>query len=239
MVKKIACTMLVVLPVSLGLLVGKPAILKAGEGGKADKHAAGTNQIRTDVAKLQAQDSHLDKTALTYALKNYYQARAKGLDQQRILTLVDFQKPSTEKRLWVINMQTKKVMMSELVAHAQNSGANYATHFSNDPSTHESSLGLYMTKATYYGHHGYSLRLEGLNPGLNDHAYSRDIVIHSAPYVSNSFASHYGRLGRSWGCFALNPAQSKQVIQAVQNGTLLYAYYPSQRLTSKTHAIVA
>ena len=228
MMKKVTYTLL---PLLLSFLTYQSTALASGE------NTSNATQIKADVAKLQVQDAHLDKTALTYALKNYYQASAKGLDHQQILTLVDFQKPSTEKRLWVINMQTKKIMMTELVAHAQNSGGNYATHFSNDSSTHESSLGLYMTKATYYGHHGYSLRLQGLNPGLNDHAYARDIVVHSAPYVSDSFAAHYGRIGRSWGCFALNPAKSKQVIKTVQDGTLLYAYYPSQALSMSDNHI--
>lgn len=186
-----------------------------------------TASITQQITQLRQQDPNLDKQALTHALAAYYHARANGLDKREILTLVDYQKPSTQKRLWVIDMHREKVLVNALVAHAKNSGNNFATHFSNQKRGRQSSLGLYLTKQVYRGKHGLSLRVQGLNPKLNGNAYQRAVVIHPANYVSAQFAKQHGRLGRSWGCFALSPKMAKKVIQIIKSGTLLYAYHPT------------
>ncbi len=127
------------------------------------------------------------------------------------------------------DVQTGKVLIYTYVAHGKGSGLNYATRFSNESGTEASSLGVYLTGRTYYGQHGFSLRLHGLDPGFNSAAYRRDIVIHGASYVSESFAQEHGRMGRSWGCFALNPKIEGAVIRLIRGHTVLVGYYPDPK----------
>lgn len=142
------------------------------------------------------------------------------------LTVIDYSKPSTEKRLWVFDLKSRELVYEELVAHGQGSGANMATQFSNEAETHRTSLGLFKTDATYVGKNGYSLRLDGLDKGVNDRARERAIVMHGAPYVSEAFVKTQGRLGRSWGCPAISADVAKQLIDRVKGGGLVFAYYP-------------
>jgi hypothetical protein len=142
------------------------------------------------------------------------------------LTIIDYSQPSTAKRLSVFDLRTRELVYQELVAHGQGSGANFATLFSNEPETHRSSLGLFVTEDTYVGKNGYSLRLNGLEPGVNDRARERAIVMHGAPYVSPEFAQGQGRLGRSWGCPALRDSIAREVIDRIKGGSLVFAYYP-------------
>lgn len=144
------------------------------------------------------------------------------------LTVIDFSRPSTEKRLFVYDLASRTRVFEEFVAHGQGSGANLATAFSNTSDSHQSSLGLFRAAETYSGKHGYSLRLDGLEPGVNDRARDRAIVIHGADYVSESFISAQGRLGRSWGCPAVSSAVSRSLIDRVKGGGLVFAYYPDQ-----------
>jgi len=142
------------------------------------------------------------------------------------LTVIDYSKPSTEKRMWVFDLKAHALLYRELVAHGQGTGDNLAKYFSNEPETHRSSIGLYVTEDTYIGKNGYSLRLNGLDRGFNDHALERAIVMHGAPYVSDEFAKAQGRLGRSWGCPALREGIAREVIDRVKGGSLVFAYYP-------------
>jgi hypothetical protein len=144
------------------------------------------------------------------------------------LTVIDYSKPSTERRLWVFDLKSRELVYEELVAHGQGSGANMTTQFSNMPETHATSLGLFVTDTTYVGKNGYSLRLDGLDKGFNDRARERAIVMHGAPYVSPDFVKKTGRLGRSWGCPAISPEVAKQMIDRVKGGGLVFAYYPDQ-----------
>jgi hypothetical protein len=146
----------------------------------------------------------------------------------RTLTLIDYSRPSTEPRLWVFDLVTGQLRFRELVAHGQGTGENLAVHFSDDLNSHQSSLGLFVTRDTYIGNNGYSLRLDGLEPGFNSRARERVIVMHGAPYVDAVFAAKQGRLGRSWGCPALREAVAHQVIDFVRNGGVVFAYYPDQ-----------
>lgn len=171
----------------------------------------------------------LNPHVLNLALEAYGKLRKEGYDQQRVLTIVDYSKPSTQPRMWVIDVKSLKVAFQTLVAHGMNSGGDYATAFSNAHHTHESSIGVYLTAKTYVGHDGYSLRLDGLEPGFNSNALSRDIVVHPANYVSQTFADEHGRLGRSWGCFAVNPKVSSQLINNIKGGTVIFAYYPDKQ----------
>jgi len=142
------------------------------------------------------------------------------------LTLIDYSLPSTTPRLWVFDLHTGKLLFNELVAHGRNSGDNMATRFSDSMESKESSIGLFRTADTYVGHNGYSLRLDGLEPGFNGHARERAIVMHGAAYVDANTAKANGRLGRSWGCPAVREAVAHQVIDTVRDGGLIFSYYP-------------
>ena len=142
------------------------------------------------------------------------------------LTLIDYSLPSTTPRLWVFDLRTGKMLFHELVAHGRNSGDNMATRFSDVAESRASSIGLFRTADTYVGHNGYSLRLDGLEPGFNSHARERAIVMHGAPYVDAGVAKANGRLGRSWGCPALREAVARKVIDTVRDGGVIFSYYP-------------
>ncbi len=178
--------------------------------------------------EILSQAPGLSPQVLQLGIKAYDHAKAKGMDQQGILTIIDYSKPSTAKRLWVIDINNSSVLANTLVAHGAGSGNNYATKFSDQNQTHESSIGVFLTGHTYIGKHNYSLRLHGLEKGFNDRAYKRAIVMHSAVYVSQSFAEKYGRIGRSWGCPALSTKVYKKVINDVKDGSIIMAYYPNQ-----------
>lgn len=155
--------------------------------------------------------------------------RSGSIDDLVTLTVIDYSKPSTEKRLWVFDLRARALRFEELVAHGTGSGGNIATTFSNEPDTHQSSLGLFRTEGSYVGKNGYSLRLHGLDSGFNDRAYERAIVMHGAPYVSEAVAREQGRLGRSWGCPALRSGIAREVIDTVKGSGLIFAYYPDER----------
>jgi hypothetical protein len=142
------------------------------------------------------------------------------------LTVIDFSRPSTERRMWVYDLRTRALVFDELVSHGRGSGLTMATAFSNVPESNRSSLGLYRAAETYIGKHGYSLRIDGLEPGINDRARERAIVIHAADYVNEKSARAQGYLGRSLGCPALRPEVARQVIDTVKGGGLIFAYYP-------------
>lgn len=161
-------------------------------------------------------------SVLDLALEGYEKLENK-LENQ-VLTLIDFSLPSTEKRLWVIDVASQEILLNTVVAHGRNSGELMANRFSNTPESFQSSLGFYKTAETYKGKHGYSLRLDGLEKGFNDQARNRAIVIHGADYAREEFAKMTGRLGRSLGCPALPTELSAQVIDMIRDGSLLFIY---------------
>ncbi len=146
-----------------------------------------------------------------------------------LLTVIDYSLPSSDPRMWVLDRASAKVLWHELVAHGKGTGENYAKAFSNRQGSRQSSLGLFLTEETYQGGNGYSLRLSGLEKGINHEARARSIVMHGAPYVSSEFVRAHGRLGRSWGCPALRPEVHRQVIDKIKGGSLLFIYYPDSR----------
>jgi hypothetical protein len=171
----------------------------------------------------------LSPKVLRTALDAVAGARSRGISGRRDrLTVIDYSRPSTEPRLWVLDLQQGKVLFHELVAHGAGSGDNYATQFSNTMDSRQTSLGLFLTESTYEGGNGYSLRLRGLDPGVNDLAEERNIVMHGAWYVSAEHAREHGRLGRSWGCPALPLTEARPVIDAVKGGSFLFAYAGAQ-----------
>jgi hypothetical protein len=155
----------------------------------------------------------------------------------RRLAVIDYSLPSTEQRLWVFDLQRRSLLFRERVAHGRNSGENLASQFSNQNQSMATSLGLYRTLATYQGHNGYSLRMDGLEPGFNDNAFDRDIVIHGAPYVSEEFARVNGRIGRSQGCPAVRTEIAQPLIDSMKDGQLLFSYYPDPQWLSSSPMI--
>ena len=144
--------------------------------------------------------------------------------KKNIVSIIDFTRPSTEKRLFIIDLEHKILIYKCYVAHGRNSGDNYAKSFSNDPASLKSSLGFFLTAETYSGDHGYSLKLDGLEKGINNNARVREIVIHGAEYVSEEFIKMYGRLGRSWGCPSIQVEISKEIIDKISGGSCLYIH---------------
>lgn len=186
-------------------------------------------------AKVEAIYDHLSvnnfmlpqRKSFKKAMEGYFKLKEKGIIQKDILTLVDYSLSSKENRLWVIDLKNNIILFQSLVSHGRNSGNEFAGKFSNKPESYKSSLGFYLTGETYYGKHGYSLRLDGLEKGINDNARARAIVVHGADYVSESFVKQNGRLGRSLGCLALSQGLTKEVIDAIKDKSCLFVYYPS------------
>lgn len=161
---------------------------------------------------------------LQEAMTGYYKLQAAGKIKREVLTLIDFTLSSTEQRLFQIDMCTGDVLLRSLVAHGKNSGEEYARSFSNQMNSLQSSLGFFITGNTYIGEHGLSLKLKGMEPGINDLAEERAIVLHSADYVSEAFIREHGRLGRSHGCPAVAPEIHRQLIESIRNGSCLFIY---------------
>jgi len=171
----------------------------------------------------------LSPRALEAALTTLKRLQTSGAKvRSDVLTIIDYTKPSTERRMWVFDLAHERLLFEELAAHGKNSGDNQAVRFSNAPNSLMTSLGAFLTGDTYTGKHGLSLRLQGLEKGVNDNSMERSIVIHAAAYVSDPIARTKGRIGRSWGCPAVRPEISRRLIEAVQGGTLLLAYYPDR-----------
>lgn len=161
-------------------------------------------------------------------------AQQNKLPNRRILSCIDFSLPSTRKRLWIIDLEKKKVLFHDLVAHGKNTGGNMATKFSNVRHSNMSSLGFYVTANKYYGKHGLSLRLSGQEVGFNDKAMERAVVMHGAKYVNPEICKNLGRLGRSFGCPAVSMAIYKEVINTIAEGSCLFIYYPDRGYLSKS-----
>ena len=166
----------------------------------------------------------LNEEAFDYAYQGYRHLLEKDkISDQDYLTICDFTQSSREKRLYVIDITNNKVVENTYVAHGHNSGGEYARRFSNKLRSKQSSLGFYITKNTYVGEHGLSLRLEGMEPGFNDKAYRRAIVVHGANYIGN------GSTGRSYGCPAIPKQESQRIINTIKNGTCLFIYHPDKK----------
>ena len=190
-----------------------------------------TNEPKKELAFAEL-SSTITLDALQLAWEGY-QSFKNEIRPDRLI-IIDFSLPSTEERFFVINPQTGELLFKKLVAHGQGSGELYATDFSNKEGSHQSSLGFLKTAETYSGKHGYSLRLDGLQSGLNSAARERAVVIHQADYVSQRFIHQNGYLGRSWGCPALPADEYDRVISNIEGGTLILIYHPQLGATS-TH----
>jgi hypothetical protein len=191
--------------------------------------SAPVNEISSLYTTLQLDQSGLSKEAFTYAWKGYQQLLEKKLiSRSNYLTICDFSQSSKQKRLYIIDVVNNKLVIHTWVAHGRNSGSEYATSFSNQPESLQSSLGFYITSNTYTGDHGLSLRIKGVDKGYNDKALERSIVIHGAAYVDGARVRSGMYMGRSYGCPAVPQNESKNIITTIKNGTCLFIFHPSQ-----------
>jgi hypothetical protein len=215
-------------PVRTVLLVGFLLLLA---GIAAEVRLTASSKLSMNVDAWVAGDiGGINRDVLQLALSAAACAvRSGDVTDLRTLTVIDYSLPSTEKRLWVFDLHERTLLYEELVAHGSGSGMDMATAFSNEPDSHQSSLGLFRTDTSYVGRNGYSLRLHGLDAGFNDMAYERAIVMHGAPYVSEDTIKQQGRLGRSWGCPALRAGIAREVIDTVKGNGLVFAYYPDAK----------
>jgi L,D-transpeptidase catalytic domain len=180
----------------------------------------------------------LSKQAYDYAIQGFtYLVQTGKLANDRIISIADFSLPSSKKRLFIIDLEQQKVVFNTYVAHGANSGTLNATRFSNTPESNQSSLGFYETSNTYIGGHGYSLRLDGLEPGINDNANRRDIVMHAAAYVDESLIRSQGYIGRSWGCPAVPENLHKPIIDKIKNGTCLFIFSPDKNYLAHSRVL--
>lgn len=177
---------------------------------------------------LSLGEKGLSKEAFEYAMEGYDKlVEENKISNTTYITICDMSQSSKRKRLYVVDLETKEVVINTWVAHGRNSGLEYANKFSNRPESYQSSLGFYVTQFTYNGENGYSLKLKGLEQGFNDKAFERAIVIHGADYVTGSRSSTY--MGRSYGCPAVSLEESESLINTIKNGTSLFIYYPDKK----------
>jgi L,D-transpeptidase catalytic domain len=196
------------------------------------------NEASLIYGSMNLEVAGLDQKAFEYAWRGYHNLLKKGLIQKRsVLSICDFSQSSRTKRMYVIDVQHRKLLYRTYVAHGQNSGDEYATTFSNEPDSYKSSLGFYVTQRTYMGHNGLSLKLNGVDSGFNDMALKRQIVLHGSAYVSDRYMQDYGTLGTSLGCPALPAAISGKIIRAVKDGSVLFIYHPTQQYLSHSTVI--
>lgn len=178
---------------------------------------------------IHSQASNLNTHILGMALKAYTKAHNRLGRTKEVLTIIDYSKPSTERRLWVIDLHSQRVLYNTWVTHGRNTGMLNATSFSNQPGSLKSSLGVFVTEQTYIGNVGYAVRLRGLEPGINDNAYRRAVVIHGAWYADQNIARKYGQLGRSFGCPAVSDKIARSLINVIKDNSVVFAYYPDRQ----------
>jgi hypothetical protein len=190
--------------------------------------AADASTERELLERLSIEAPTLQREVLEKAVAAMQCAVSSGMESAERLAVIDFSLPSSEPRLWIFDLAKQTLLLEDFVAHGQKSGDNYATHFSNIVGSHQSSIGLFRTQESYYGRHGYSLRMDGLEPGVNDRARDRAIVIHAADYVDPAWIERQGRIGRSQGCPAVRPEIAEVVVDSLKGGQFMFKYYPDQ-----------
>jgi len=199
--------------------------------------------INTEAALLVYESIKLDKAGLTkeafeYAWMGYQSLLEKKLIRRPgIITICDFSQSSRRKRMYLVDLVNNKLLMQTHVAHGKNSGAEYATRFSNKSQSLQSSLGFYITRSTYYGGHGLALTIDGIEPGINDKAKGRKIVVHGSEYVGTDYLRFSKYIGRSFGCPAVPARQSKKIITTIKNGTCFFIYHPTPKYITASKII--
>ncbi len=224
--------------VLLGFFVLHPLAKNNSKEFIADKQAYKEMPERNGEKLLESLYNSLPENRMSWEAFKYAMLGRELLIQKgyptksNILTIIDFSKSSTAERFFVLDIEKVEILFSTLTSHGQNTGENMALHFSNRLESHQSSPGFYKTAETYYGSKGFSLRLDGLEPGINCNARKRAIVIHAANYVSDKFIKSHGRLGRSFGCPALPVELNRPIIETIKEGSLLFIYTPSKEYRS-------
>lgn len=209
-----------------GILVLSVLLLPAG--GRTDEEAGLLDEIEALYSEMGL-EGRLERVVFRLAVIGYANLRSRGeLEKNTPLTIIDYTRPSTEERMFIIDITGRKLQRTSLVAHGKNTGENFAVRFSDEPGSLMSSFGFFATGETYYGKHDYSLRLHGLEKEFNGNALERFVIIHGAWYVSEKFADRYGRLGRSWGCPALPLESASEIIDMIKGGSCLFVYFNDQ-----------
>jgi len=180
------------------------------------------NYINNIYNSADLQKAGLSEKVFKKAITGFLNLKSNLNHDKQILTVVDFTKSSSEKRMWIIDLDKQKLLLNTYVAHGQGSGVDMADQFSNKAESHQSSLGFYITNETYIGKHGLSLKLDGQDLGINNEARNRSIVVHGATYVSEQFIKQTGRLGRSFGCPAVPVELNDTVIGLIKDKTCLF-----------------
>jgi hypothetical protein len=215
------------LPANVILAGGNP--VKSHSAAKAAKAAAFAEEVTELYAQFNLEELGLTKKAFHYALKGYsYLMEHHWLNNPNVLTICDMSQSSKNKRMYVLDMNTKEVLVNTYVAHGRRSGGEFARYFSNSASSRKSSLGFYVTENTYYGSTGFSLRIRGLERGFNDRAFERGIVVHGSEYVGPDFLQMNNFCGRSYGCPAVPADESENIIDLIKEGSCLFIYHPTQ-----------
>lgn len=196
-----------------------------------------SSEIGKVYEQLNLKQLGLSKVVFEMAVKGFEKLFKQGKLSTDILSVCDFSQSSNQKRLFVIDLENRQVLFNSLVAHGKNTGEEFASKFSNIPSSLQSSLGFYVTGNTYQGKHGLSLKLNGMEKGFNDNAESRAIVMHGADYVSENFINEQGRLGRSFGCPSVPVELCRPIINSVKEGSCLFIYYPDKNYLSHSKLV--
>jgi hypothetical protein len=178
---------------------------------------------------LASQADNLDPKILELALTAHQEAKARGLVKKPLITVIDYSKPSVQKRLWVFDLKKNKLIYETYVSHGEGSGGDFATHFSNQQDSHQTSIGVFTTAETYEGMYGLSLKLDGRDKGFNDNARKRRIVMHGADFAREEYIEKHGVLGTSWACPSISDEIADQVINLIKGGSLIFSYYPDPR----------
>ncbi|QEC45714.1 murein L,D-transpeptidase catalytic domain family protein [Pseudobacter ginsenosidimutans] len=206
--------------------------------GSIEYHAIAWSLSKMEVYdSLHLEEQGLSRTVFQMALNGMEKLKKTGLIRDNILSIADFSRPSSEKRLFVIDLNNYQVLFHSLVAHGNRSGKESANVFSNKPRSNASSLGFYVTGQTYRGSNGYSLKLQGMEKGINDAAFRRAIVVHGADYVSDSWINSKGYIGRSQGCPAVPTDISRPLIDEIKDGTVLFIYHPTSAYISRSKLV--
>jgi hypothetical protein len=222
-----------VLYVPADLVITKPAISVV-----APTIPVVTEEARLMYEKLKLKRSGLNRKVFEYAWKGYKHLLSKGQVSNRdMLSICDFSLSSRRKRLFVIDLQSNKLLVNTYVAHGRNSGGEYASRFSNSPESHQSSLGFYITGTTYIGGHGLALKMDGVERGINDNANDRNIVVHGSKYVGEKFIKNNPFNGRSFGCPAIPSNYTPKVINSIKDGSCLFIYHPTKYYLSKSRIL--
>jgi L,D-transpeptidase catalytic domain len=212
----------------------------AGEGEKAAVHKKSAKTLFAETVstlydEIDLKELGLTKKAFAYALKGYYYLlNHHRLSRENILSICDLSQSSRNKRLYILDLEQKTVVVNTYVAHGRNSGKEYARSFSNNPASHKTSLGFYVTEDTYYGNNGLSLKICGMERGFNDRANGRNIVIHGSEYVGPDFLQMNSYTGRSYGCPAVPADETETVINAIKGGSCLFIYHPTKKYISRS-----